>query len=381
MEVKNLKKVAKRIKKAVKKKEKIILFADGDLDGTTSLIVVEEAIQNLSGEIFLKYFPDREKEGYSLNEKALEHLKEHAPGLLIILDAGIANFEELRKTKEFGFENIVIDHHEVLGKVPSDGLIVDPKQKGDDYPFKKFATCTLAFLLAKEMLPKMSEELEKSFMELAGLAVIADMMPEEDLNELVVKSTVQTIFSSFRVGFRALLKEIKKEEDSPRKFLSNLVGILNITEIENHLTQAYLLLSSKDLTGARELTRKLVLEAEQRRKEIRERADEISSTVKEEDAIVFEGMESLSQVLTGAIASRVCNKVKKPCFIFKLDSGKSRGSVRMPKGMDAVQALGSCSHLLLMYGGHPPAAGFSLKNENIDELKKCLEEYFKNYES
>jgi len=378
MEVKNLKKAAKRIAKAVKKKETIVLFADGDLDGATSLIIVEEAIQNLSGKVALKYFPDREKEGYSLNEHGLEHLKNYAPGLLIILDAGIANFEELKQTKKLGFENIVIDHHEVLGKVPSAALIVDPKQKGDDYPFKKFAACALCFLLAKEMLPKMSKELEKSFMELAGLGVIADMMPEQDVNAIVVGSAAETIFSSFRVGFKALLEEVKKEEDSPRKFLSNLVGILNITEIENHLTQTYLLLSSKDIARAKELARKLILDSEQRRKEIRERAGGILSTVKEEDLIVFEGDESLSQVLTGAIASRVCNRVKKPCFIFKLNSHKSRGSVRMPKGMDAVQALNSCAHLLLMYGGHPPAAGFSLKNENIDEFKKCLEEYFKN---
>ncbi len=371
-EIKNLKKAAKRIQKAIKKDEKIILFGDGDLDGATSLLILEESINSLGKQVAVKYFPDREKEGYGLNKIALEKLSYLTPCLLINLDSGIASFKELTLAKKMGFEVIVIDHHEVLDRVPKDALIIDPKQDGDKHEFKKLSTSSIAYRLSKILVENMSNELDKSFMELSALGVIADMMPEESTNKYVIDHGVVSIFSSFRIGFKVLQDLL--QEDCQRSFFSKMVGILNITEIKDNLTQTYVLLSSTDYKKAKELARQLILSAQRRKEETKETANSIVS----DSNIVFEGDPNWKQSLTGAIASRVCNKEHKPTFIFKLGKEKSRGSVRMPKGLNAVEAMKSCEHLLIMYGGHPPAAGFSLANENIDKFKECLEKYFKN---
>jgi len=180
MEIKNIDKAAKRIIKAVKNKERIVIYGDSDLDGAASVIILEETIKNLGGAAACIYFPDRETEGYGLNKKALSFLKKFSPGLLVMVDCGISNFEEIELAEKIGFETVVVDHHEVLEKLPKASIIVDPKQKGDKYPFKLFAAAGIVFKLSQEALgKKMTESVEQNFLELAALATIADMMPQK----------------------------------------------------------------------------------------------------------------------------------------------------------------------------------------------------------
>ena len=152
MPIKNLKKVAQRIKKAIKNRERIILYGDSDLDGASATVIVKESIDALGGRISTVYFPDRNKERHGLNEQAVNNLKSKAPALLILLDCGIGNFQEIKLARKLGFEVIVIDHHIILGKLPKAHIIVDPKQPGDRYPFKELATGGLALKLALELL-------------------------------------------------------------------------------------------------------------------------------------------------------------------------------------------------------------------------------------
>ncbi|MBZ9578376.1 DHH family phosphoesterase, partial [Patescibacteria group bacterium] len=185
MEIKNLKKAAKRILKAIKNKEKIILYGDADLDGTTSVIVLKEAIKTLGGKIETIYFPDREKEGYGISKEALYYLKERAPALLIALDCGISNFKEILLAKKFGFEVIVIDHHEILDKLPDAEIVVDPKQKGDKSPLKYLATVGITYKLSELLFSnKMDDQIKKNFLELVALGTIADVMPRKDENKI-----------------------------------------------------------------------------------------------------------------------------------------------------------------------------------------------------
>jgi single-stranded-DNA-specific exonuclease len=125
-EIKNIKKAAERISKAIEKKEKIILYGDADMDGIGSTIILEEAIGALGGKIEAIYFPDRELEGYGLNEDALKFLKKSAPALLILLDCGIGNFDEIKIAKKLKFEVMIVDHHKTLGKLPAASVIVNP---------------------------------------------------------------------------------------------------------------------------------------------------------------------------------------------------------------------------------------------------------------
>ena len=162
--IKNIEKAAERIKKAVQNKERIILYGDSDLDGISSVVILEEAIKGLGGHVDCAFFPDRETDGYGINLKALDMLKDKVPALLITLDLGIGNIEEVDIANKMGFEVIIIDHHEVLFGVPNASIIVDPKQKDDDYPFKGLANVGIAYNLCMELVgQETSQSLKNSF--------------------------------------------------------------------------------------------------------------------------------------------------------------------------------------------------------------------------
>ena len=195
IEIKNLKKVAQRILKAIKNKEKIVLYGDADLDGVAAVIVLADTIKNLGGKITAIYFPDRELEGYGITEKGLNYLKKLSKkALLISLDCGIGNFKEVVMAKKLGLEVIIIDHHQILDELPEASIIVDPKQKGDKYPFKELAAAGVVFKLSELLLKNiMTENLRKNFLELTALATIADMMPREEENKVFIEEGLKSL--------------------------------------------------------------------------------------------------------------------------------------------------------------------------------------------
>ena len=381
-EIKNLKKTAKRILSAIKKKERIILYSDADLDGTVALLILEESIKNLEGDISTCYFPDREEEGYGLSPKALDFLQSKSPALLIITDCGISNFKEIDRAQKMGFETIIIDHHEILNKLPNAFLIVDPKQKGDKYPFKFLASAGLSFKLSKVLLgKKISKKIEKGFLELVALATIADMMPQIDDNRVFIERGLKGLPATFRPGLRAFFKFFPPSDFSLTELAQKIISVIKITGIDNHLTESYLLLNSQNEKEAEKIIAYLIEENSQRKEVLRELQQELEKEIKDDSVIVFEGGPQISNNLTGSLASRICNKFKKPTFIYYSDEKLSRGSVRTPRKINGVEVLGHCCELLQVYGGHPPACGFTVLNENLGKLKECLEKYFLNLKS
>lgn len=262
-EIKNLKKAADLIKKILAKNGKIIIFGDADLDGSTSALLLEEAIRNVNPAAdLLVYFSEWESSDYGLNKQALQALAAYAPALLIAVDCGIGNFEELLMAKIMGFTTVVIDHHEILHTLPEADLIIDPKQKGDQYPFKKLTTVCLVYKLSQLLLGKnFSSFLDQGFAELAALGTIADMMPEEDLNAVLVGQGAATIKQTQRPGLKAMIGAAGLGESSAREIFKKLSLILNISPVTNHLTECYLLLKTASQEEAMVLAKKLLGEA------------------------------------------------------------------------------------------------------------------------
>jgi len=379
MEIKNLKKSSNRILKAIKNKEKIILYGDADLDGTGSVVILKEAIESLGGNIANVYFVDRENEGYGINQNALTFLKPFAPALLIALDLGITNFEEVKIAKKLGLETIIIDHHQVIGFLPDASIIVDPKQRGDNYPFKEFAATGLVYKLVKNMFgEKLKESLDNSLLELTALATIADMMPRREDNKTYIEKGLHSLKDTSRIGLKVFfeinsLKNLKEKEK-----VQKIVSALNVSELKNHLTEAYLLLVCQNKRKAKILVEKLLERNEAKHFQIKEIVEQVEERILDSpDSVIFEGDIGWPNVLIGSVASRICNKHKKPTFIFNKKKEKSIGAVRMPSGMDAVQSMKSCQKLLMTFGGHAPAAGFTVKNENLEKFRECLIKYFK----
>lgn len=379
MPIKNLKKLAARLARAVKDKEKIVIYGDADPDGIASVIILKEAIKNLGGEVALVYLLDREREGYGLNWQALKVLKKEAPALLFVLDCGISNFEEVAAASKIGFEVVIVDHHETLGRLPKASLIVDPKQKGDKYSFKNFATAGLLYKLTELLFDKeKSPGLCQGFLELAALATIADMMPKEEDNKVLIEEGVQLLPQTLRPGLRAFFDRDEMQGLNPYQVIAKIIPALNAGQSQDHLNESYLLLTTSDKEEAERGAEKLIQKSRLRKQKIEAITKQVAGRVslKKDFLLVFEGDPSWPITLLGPVASKICNEYKKPTFIYSQAKDQSVGAVRMPKDLNGVKAMESCSQGLRAYGGHPPAAGFTVANENLEEFEKCLERYF-----
>ena len=379
-EIKNLKKVTQRIKKAIEKKEKIILYGDADLDGVSAVIILEETIKTLGGRISMIYFPDREVEGYGISQVALDFLKEKAPALFIALDCGIGNFNEVKLAKKYGFEVIIIDHHEVLDRLPQADIIVDPKQKTDNYPFKGLSTAGISFKLSQFLLgDRLTKNLRKNFLELVAIATIADMMPQEEENRIFIEEGLFSIENTWRPGLKAFF-EIEPFQSflNLNQKISKIISILNIRDVKNRLPASFRLLTTPSLSEAKEIIKELLEKSKIRKEKIEKITKEVEKRIaKKEEPIIFEGGSTFELTLISSVASIICQKYQKPTFLYKKMNQESQGTVRTPKGIDSISLMKKCSKYPLTYGGHPQASGFRIRNKDLEKFKKCL---IKNYE-
>lgn len=381
MIMKNIDKASERIKKAVDNDEQIIIFADSDLDGAASAVILKETIDNLNYSKTVVLFPDRKKEGYGLNKDVLEIIiSKFKKGLLVTLDCGITNYEEVKIAKQKGFDVIIVDHHkEIGGKLPEADVIVDPKQKEDESPFKEYANAGVTYLLAEEILGEsMPNMLKESFLELVALATISDMMIEiEDNKEFIIQG-LSTLETSERPALKAMIKFLGKEKfKSKRDMVAKINSALNSAKINDHVMASYLLLVEPSMDNAEIMAKDLLEESEARHREINALADEVKNMFLNSSLkIIFAGSPKWNIEYLGAVASRLSNNFDKPVFIYQKYEEISRGTVRVPKKYDAVKAMENCSQLLETFGGHAPAAGFTIKNENIARFEQCLLEYF-----
>jgi len=376
--IKNLENVAKRIKKAVSNKERIILYGDSDLDGISSVVILEETIKNLGGDVSSVFFPNRENDGYGINEKVLRMLRDKTPALFITLDLGIGNVKEVEIAKKMGFEVIIIDHHETLNGVPNVPLIIDPKQKNDSFPFKGFANVGITFKLSEEILgDKMSKSLRNNFLELAALGTISDMVPQVDENQEIIEEGLRSLKNTFRPALKAFLN-ILGEGNVFEGAIPKIISALNAAESIDYKNDSYILLTSFSDEQCREIAQNLIDKTNYKQQKIREITQEVERRIsrKPEMPVIFEGDIAWKLIFAGSVASIISSKYQKPAFIFKKCDKESCGSVRNPKGTNGVQAMKTCSDILVTFGGHANASGFRVKNENLEKFENCLNKYF-----
>ncbi|MEK7663859.1 MAG: DHH family phosphoesterase [Patescibacteria group bacterium] len=387
--IKNIEKAAERIKQAAKNKERIILYGDSDCDGICSVVILEEAIKNLGGEVSAIAFPDRETDGYGINLKALEFLKDYTPAFLITLDLGIANVKEVVIANKMGFKVIIIDHHEVLDELPKAEVIVDPQQKEDFSDFKYLCNAGLTFKVVEEILEKnLSESLKNSFLELTALATIADMMPRIGDNKVFIEEGLRSLKNTFRPGLRAFLDILGEGETAAGGYLK-IISALNASEstgfsaeggsASGGKNESYELLTSFSKERCKDLAEDLISRTELKQQRIKSIVEEVERRIlkKPSEIIIFEGDPAWKLTLAGPVASIIASKYEKPTFIFRKMDKESAGSVRsLKEGQNSVDAMKSCSDLLMTYGGHPKASGFRIKNENLENFKTCLIKHF-----
>ncbi len=382
-EILGARKLAQKIIQTVSKKEPIVIFADADLDGVSAAVILKETFEILNPEYRKKgikvYFPNREKDGYGITVSALEILKKYAPAQFFALDCGVSNIREVAIAKKLGFSVSVIDHHQILDdKLPKADVVIDLLQKNETYPFKTFCTAGLMYKLVKPILNDslLSWEPDR-FLELVALATVADMMPVEDENKIMIDQGLNALKYTKRNGLKALKDVTKLIDDEVTEVSQKIIAPLNSAERSGHLTETYILLTSQSRREAVVLARALVKQNLEKKKRVREIVEEVEEKIKDKNnIIVFEGDRNWSTIMIGVVASKICNRYKKPVFLFKIGKEESVGSVRPPKGCDGVKAMASCKSLFLGYGGHALACGCRIKNSNMEKARIALEKYF-----
>jgi len=264
--------------------------------------------------------------------------------------------------------------------VPKASIIVDPKQTDDPYPFKGLANVGVTFNLCIELLSdKISKNLKNSFLELAALGTIADMVPQVEQNQEIIEQGLRSLKNTFRPALRAFLDNLgdgKVFEES----LPKIISALNSAESVNFENESYALLTSSDNRKCKELVEELLSRNQFKQQQVKNIIQEIERRIsqKPDEQIIFEGDPSWKLTLAGPVASTICGKYEKPAFIFKKMDKESCGSVRNPKGTNSVDAMKECDAFLMTYGGHAQASGFRIKNEHLERFKDCLNDFFKN---
>ncbi len=370
-EIKGLKEAAKKIKEEAERGTEIIVCADSDLDGVASAIILKDVIYNLSERMPFLVFPDREIEGYGLTPTTLAKISKKAPALLITVDFGISSFEEVKAAKRMGFYVIVVDHHEILERLPEADIIINPRQPGDEYPFKKFAACGLCLKLAEEILgEKMTQSQRENFYELAAIGTLADLMPREGENESIVEQGLKTIENSWRPAFNVFFKKTKGK--SVMEKVSKLISLLYTREIKNGLPLSFRFLTLVSEIEIENFLSELKIKFEERKNKIQELFEEIKERVSKEEPLIFEGSAHFEFSLISAVATRLCQKFKKPVFLYKKLNGICQGTARAPETINLVELMKKSAPYLISFGGHPQAAGFRILEENLERFKNDL---------
>jgi single-stranded-DNA-specific exonuclease len=206
------------------------------------------------------------------------------------------------------------------------------------------------------------------------------MMPREGENEVMIAKGLQSIMNSWRPGIKAFFRERSFENYYISQKVFKLISLLNVRDVQNQLPASYRLLTVPSLAEAKIILDVLIEKSFERKIKIEETREEVERrTFGEKDPLVFEGDTSWELILLGSVASIISQKYQKPTFLFKKSEKESQGTARTAKGFNLVEAMKSCAILLESYGGHSPAAGFRIKNENLEKFKQCLIKYFKKH--
>jgi single-stranded-DNA-specific exonuclease len=391
--LKNIEQVVERILKALRNKEKVVIWGDYDVDGVSSSVMLVEIFKKIDIDYHV-HIPDRNKDGYGLNLKGIEEAAKIGAKLVIAVDCGMSDFEEVERAASLGLEVIIIDHHLVTRGLPQPAIIVNPWQEGDEYPFKDLAACGVVFKATCALIEKLRDEgfedkfpegYEKWFLDLVAMATIADSEPLLGENRTLVKYGFLVLARTRRVGLQALMtsasiepKIINKESlETNLDFYTvafMLAPRINAASRMEHANISFRLLETEDLVEAKALAQKLETKNRERQKVVEKILKEINGRIDENNlpAAVILGSATWSVGVLGLVAGKLAEKFMVPTFIYELREDEIIGSARAPEGFNLVEVLNACSEFLGEYGGHEQAAGFRLKPENISKFEKCL---------
>ena len=380
--LKDMDKAAARITRAVDNMEKIAVYGDYDADGVTSTAMLYSYLETRGADVIF-YIPQREGEGYGMNMGAVEYLKEQGVSLIVTVDNGISSVQEVARANELGIDVVVTDHHRPQEILPDAVAVVDAYRPDDTSPYKHFSGVGIAFklLMALEDGAGDVEDLLEAYSDLAAIGTIGDIVPLTGENRTLIRAGLERLSQSDRPGVQALLENagIAGKTLTSTNVAFTLVPRINATGRMGAPERAVRLLISGYEEEAEVLSEEICADNEERRRveaEIAEAAfADIEAKGYMKDRVVVVDGENWHHGVIGIVASRVTERCGKPCMIISRGETEAKGSGRSIEGFSLFEAICACGDLLIKFGGHPMAAGITLKPENIEAFRKRINRY------
>ena len=379
-------KAVARLQQALAAGERVAVFGDYDVDGITATCILVDYLQSRGADV-LHYIPRRIEDGYGLSRDAIENLYRQGARLLITVDCGITGVEEVDFANSLGMDVIITDHHECKETLPHAAAVVDPHRPDCGYPFKHLAGCGVALKLVLALGgPDREEALFSRYCTLAAIGTVADVMQMSGENRTIVSRGLAAIDHSYFIGLHALLKEAGL---AGREITSVQIGFVLAPRINaagrmGAADKAAELLLCTDPAEAERMARELcALNRERQNVEqtIYSQAEEMIARLPDRDrsALVLESSR-WHQGVVGIVASRLSEKYSRPSFMIHLNGDTGKGSCRSWGGFNLFAALENCKDLLLGFGGHELAAGFTIEEANIPAFRERMNDYARSFQ-
>ncbi len=383
--MKDMDKAVNRLNKAMGAKERIMIYGDYDVDGTTAVALVYKYLQNYYSNIEY-YIPTRYEEGYGISRKSIDYAKENDVKLVIVLDCGIKAIDEITYAKEKGIDFIICDHHMADEELPPAAAILNPKMPDNTYPFTHLSGCGVGFKFMQAFAQSNGltnhNELE-SMLDLVAVSIAADIVPIIGENRVMAYHGLRRLNSNPNLGLRSIIRlcKLTNKDITISDVIFKIGPRINASGRMQSGIEAVDLLVCRDLHDAYEKG-KDIDQYNKDRKELDKRITEEANNLIENNISIVQDRRSIvvynkdwHKGIIGIVASRLTELYYKPAVVLTYSNGMATGSSRSLQGFDIYSAINSTRDLLENFGGHPYAVGLTLREENIPAFRDRFEKY------
>lgn len=376
------------LKNAVLENRKIVIYGDYDCDGVISTTILYYALKYI-GANFGYHIPHREDEGYGLNNDRIKKLKEEGYEVILTCDNGISGFEQINLAKELGMDIIVTDHHDIplvqneegefVPTIPKADAVINPKRPDCRYPFKLLCGAGVVLKLSQCLFKEFNIDESKLYklIQYAAIATVCDVVDLVDENRIIVQKGLELLNKTENIGLKELYKVTGLEDKKIEEYhLGFIIGpCVNSTGRLETAALSVELLITEDVERAKYLASTLHRLNLERQDLTQEGAQRIIEKIEQEnskDKVIVVYDEEIHESIAGIVAGRIKEKFNKPSIVITRGKEMPKGSARSIENYNITEELTKCSELLEKFGGHPMAAGLSIKEENIEALRRKI---------
>jgi len=380
--MKDMDKAVQRIELALINKERILVYGDYDVDGTTAVAMMATYLTTKSNSV-ATYIPDRFDEGYGISYKGIDYASDNDFSLIIALDCGVKAIDKVNYAKSKNIDFIICDHHRPGENIPEAQAVLDPKRQDCSYPFQELCGCGVGFKLIQALGRTFNESIDdlKPYLDLVATAIGADIVPIVGENRILTYFGLQIINSNPRPGLQVLIQNINKKILTITDVVFNIAPRINAAGRMKHGNYAVSLLMEPNTEIAAKAAQDIETFNTDRRaldQDITTQAlQQIESLNEPQRATTVVYDESWNKGVIGIVASRLTETYYRPTVVFTKSGDNLTASVRSVRGFDVYRALQQCSHYIEQFGGHKYAAGLTLNPTNYEAFKNAFEKEVK----